>query len=305
MSAPPIVGVPALDLVRLGAVAADDLADLLPLQLADEPGREQEREEHRRDRRRDGAERDVAEDVEPAEPVGGVAQREEELVDHLAALSGGRRRGPDAGTRRDGPGHVDLAAACAHEGIDDPLGAHAARGLHEDHVAGLHLRDGDARGVVRVAPRGPRRTPAPLARPAIARSARPPQLTASRAPASAIASPSGRVLVRRRGPELAHLAEHDDGAAGPARSRASVRRAARTLSGFALYVSSRTSVPSPSLADLHAPGPCAAPEARVAERRGEDVVRDRADDGLGGREGGGEIDGRGLAEERQPRHGPP
>src|SRR5205823_3203659 len=70
--------------VALGAVRSHHLADLLFLELADEPRGEHERHEHRRDRGGDGAERDVTKDVEKPEPLGRVAQRVEELVNHAS-----------------------------------------------------------------------------------------------------------------------------------------------------------------------------------------------------------------------------
>src|SRR6185312_16781842 len=101
--------------VRLRAVLPDDLADLLLLELADEPGREEEGEEHRRDGRGDGAEREVAEDVQPPEPFGPVAQWKEELVQHSGG-SGGTGVGGEAAVR-------------GGEGLDDALGADAPRRL--------------------------------------------------------------------------------------------------------------------------------------------------------------------------------
>src|SRR5262249_22953008 len=86
----------ALGEVALGALLADDLADLLAAQLLDEPRRDHEAHQHRGDRRHDRAERRVAQHVQERQPADLRGQRVEKLVDHAASP---RFCGP-AGARR-------------------------------------------------------------------------------------------------------------------------------------------------------------------------------------------------------------
>ena len=64
---PPMVGVPVLAVVGLGAVFPDVLADLHGPELADEPGPHHQGDDQGREDGEDGPEGDVPEDIEPAE----------------------------------------------------------------------------------------------------------------------------------------------------------------------------------------------------------------------------------------------
>src|SRR5690606_605641 len=71
-----------LDQVRLRPFFAHDLADLLTLQLANEPRCQEEAQQHGRDRGHDDAKRNVTQDVQSPGPAKLRTQREEQLVNH-------------------------------------------------------------------------------------------------------------------------------------------------------------------------------------------------------------------------------
>ena len=141
-------------------------------------GASDEREEHRRDGRRDGAERHVAEDVQPPEPARSRA----------AAGRGARRA-------RQPP------SALPQERGDDALGADAARGLDEDDVARARTRSTATRAAASASPASDRVDAARAARRARWRRARPPHADrASATPASTTASASASCSRCAEGP---------------------------------------------------------------------------------------------------------
>ncbi len=213
-------------------------------------------------------------------------EREEELVEHLGFLGVG-------------DGFVDLASACGGQGLYDPFGADAARGLDEHDVAGADVCDGDERG--RLGIRG-------------TRSGHPRTLCgvdgeigeASAAHRQGGPCPDdglaqGGVLPRRGGAELSHLAEDHDGTRA-----ASLRDLAEGAErgAHALWVRVVRVVEDQGAvgqeAHLHAAGPGSVLEARSRERASDGVVSERTDDRLDRRQRAGQVDGRRFAEEREP-----
>ena len=88
MRTPPMVGVPFLE-VRLGAVFADELADLEFVQLLNDPWADEERDHERCERGKGGAKSEVAEDPE------GVKKRKQLFVEQPV-----KQGASDAGMRR-------------------------------------------------------------------------------------------------------------------------------------------------------------------------------------------------------------
>ena len=225
MSAPPIVGVPLLILWVSGPSLADDLADLLPLELADEPRAREEREEHRRDRGGDDAERDVPEDVEPAEPAGVVAERDR-----------GARRSR-AGSRFPCSARAPRRRARRRRCASPSRGSTSPARFARDAASAAVARSSGASTTA--TPRAAARSSATLASPPHPIGERHARLrervaergvlfARARAPSSCI---SPRTATARR--PLARA------------SSASVASAARMLAGLALYVSSMTRMSSP------------------------------------------------------------
>ena len=119
MSTPPMVGVPFFRRWRSGSVLANRLAAVLRrAQPPHQPGADDQRDDEGRDERHEGPEGQVAEDVEQDVVAG---QWDEEVVEHRGPLTPSRAR-PEEQPR--------------HQRVHHPLQPHAARGLHEHHVAG-------------------------------------------------------------------------------------------------------------------------------------------------------------------------